>query len=141
MNARAAFDKTPVCQQFTVQRNVGVNALDHHFRQRDLHTSDRLFARVAVGNELGDHGSVIRGHGVPVKDMGVHTYARSTRRVPFGDLAWTRYELERILGVDTALDRVAPKLDITLAHREFLARSDQNLLSYQIDTGDHFSNR
>jgi hypothetical protein len=35
-----------------MQRNIGLDALDHHFGQRDAHPRDGLLARVAVAMTL-----------------------------------------------------------------------------------------
>src|SRR5690349_15241875 len=60
VNVGAAFDEARVYHQLAVQRNVGRNAFDDHFRQRDLHAADRLLAGCAVGNDLADHRIVVR---------------------------------------------------------------------------------
>ena len=47
----------------------------------------------------------------------------------------------RVFGVDAAFDRMAAEVHVALAHGEFLARRDTDLLLDQIDAGDHFSDR
>src|SRR6185437_15272908 len=42
VNRRAAAQERIIEQQFLVQRNIGLDALDHHFRQRHAHAGDRL---------------------------------------------------------------------------------------------------
>ena len=39
-------------QELLMQRNIGLDALDHHFGQRDAHPRDGLLARVAVAMTL-----------------------------------------------------------------------------------------
>src|SRR5690606_8959056 len=141
MDRRTAFHEAGVGHEFAVQGNVGVHAFDHHFRKRNAHAGDRLFARVAIGDELADHGVVVGRHRVAREHMGVHAHARPTRHVPVGDAARTRNELEGIFGVDPALDRMAAELHIALTQREFFAGCNTDLLLHQIDTRDHLGDR
>src|SRR5690348_4749149 len=50
----AAFLEGRVIADFLVQRHVGLDAFDHHFRERILHARDGGLACVAVGNQLAD---------------------------------------------------------------------------------------
>jgi hypothetical protein len=54
--------KRVVVHQLLMQRDVGLDALDDHLRQRDAHAADGLVARVAVGDHLADHRVVVRRH-------------------------------------------------------------------------------
>src|SRR5580693_4892682 len=47
----------------------------------------------------------------------------------------------RVLGVDPALDGVAPKLDLVLGYRERLAGSDADLLLDQVDRTHYLAHR
>src|SRR5690606_10216152 len=71
----------------------------------------------------------------------IHTHAGASRRDPVRDQAGAGRELERIFGVDAALDRMALELDVALAPRELLACGNADLLLDKIDTGNHFGNR
>ena len=75
-------DELRVDHQLAVQRDVGLDALDHHLRQRDAHARDRLLARVAVGDELADHRVVVRRHEVVGVDVRVDADAGAAGRVP-----------------------------------------------------------
>src|SRR5690606_11468881 len=50
MDAGAALVEARVQHQRLVQRDVGLDALDHHLGQRDAHAADRLLAGVAIGD-------------------------------------------------------------------------------------------
>src|SRR5690606_26298967 len=138
VNAGAACLEAGVLHQFPVQIHVRLDAFHHHFGQGNVHTGNGLLARLTVGNQLGNHGIVVRRHGVAGKDVRVDTHARATRGVPLGDQAWAWYKSERIFRVDTALDGVTFKLDVTLAQYEFLACGHFDLLLNQINARDHF---
>src|SRR5690606_15590542 len=141
MDAGAAFDKARILHQFAMQRDIGLHAFDYHFRQGDFHARYGLLACVAVGDELGDHGIVVGWHGIACEHVRIHADTGAAWRVPVGDPARTRRELERVFGVDPAFDGVALELHVALAQGELLAGSDQYLLLNQIDAGNHLGNR
>src|SRR5471030_1870415 len=87
MDVGAAFDEAGVDHQLAVQRDIGRDALDHHFRQRDLHAADRLFARGAVSDDLADHRIVVRRYIVTGIGVRINADAGAARRVPGGDAA------------------------------------------------------
>src|SRR5262249_48732850 len=63
-------------------------------------------------------------------DAGVDAHARPRGLAIAGDPARGGQEAaRRVLGVDTALDRVAAQLDLVLRHGERLAGRDQDLLA------------
>src|SRR5690554_2339494 len=138
MNAGTAFNVTGILHELAVQWNIGLHAFYDHFRQGDLHAGNRLFARVAIGDELGNHGVVIGRHHVAGEHMRIHAHARTARRMPVGNAARAGRELERVFGIDAALDGVPAKLDVALAQGELLAGGNQDLLLHQVDAGDHF---
>ena len=102
MDGGAAFVEALVFHQVAVQGNVGVDALDHHLGECDLHALDGLMAGLAIADHLADHRIVERWHEVVVVDVGVDTHARAAWRVPVGDAAGRGGELVRVLGVDPA---------------------------------------
>src|SRR3990167_6004979 len=51
----ATGDKAGVPHQLAVQRDVGLDALDHRLGERGAHAGQRLFARVTVHDDLADH--------------------------------------------------------------------------------------
>src|SRR5690606_23091575 len=58
----AAGHEVGVDHDLAVQRDVGLDALDHHFTERGAHARQRLLARVAVHDDLADHGVVVGRH-------------------------------------------------------------------------------
>src|SRR5450830_1403031 len=73
--------------------------------------------------------------------MRVNPNARTTRYVPGGQAAGRRGELERVFGIDAALDGVALEFDVALAIAQLFAKSDANLFLHDINAGDHFRYR
>ena len=136
MDAGAAFDEAGIEHQLLVQRDVGLDAFDQHFGQGDAHAADGLVAGVAVGDQLADHRVVVLRHGVAVVHMGVDADAGAAGNVPVADLAGARGELERILGVDAAFDRVAAEFDVLLLVAQLLAGRDADLFLDDVDAGD-----
>src|SRR5207344_377821 len=76
VDARPAAQETRVDEELLVQRNVRLDAFDHHLRQRDPHPPDRLIARRAVGDDLADQRVVVRRDDVALVDVRVHADAR-----------------------------------------------------------------
>src|SRR5947209_14699405 len=58
-----------------------------------------------------------------------------------GDLSGRGPECFGVLGVDTALDCVAPKIHLVLRHGKWRARRDPDLLVHEIKPGDHLGYR
>src|SRR5450830_180735 len=73
--------------------------------------------------------------------MRVHAHARAARRVPGRDAPRRRGELERVFGVDAALDGVAGQHHVALAEAQLLAAGDADLFLHDVDAGDHFRHR
>src|SRR3990172_3867468 len=141
MDAGPAADKARVQQQFPVQREVGLDALHDHFRQRDPHAADRLVPRGAVGDDLADHRIVVRRNRVALIDVGIDAYAGTARGMVSGDVSRGRREIERVFGVDAAFDRMAARFDLPLALPELFAGRDADLLLHDVDAGDHLGHR
>src|SRR5262245_41257949 len=141
VDAGAALQEFLVEHQIPVQGDVGENAFDDHFRQRNAHAGDRLRARVAVADQLADHRVVVRWHEVTRVGVRIDTHARSAWCMPCGDASWTRREPVWILGVYPAFDRGPAYGDITLTEAKFLARSNSDLLLHDIEAGHHLRTR
>jgi len=52
-----------------MQRDIGLDALDCHFRECDAHAPDRLVAVLAIGDDLADQRVVVGRHGVALVNM------------------------------------------------------------------------
>src|ERR1700756_2282766 len=64
VNVHAAGGKAFVAQDLAVQRHVRGNAFDLHFGERQAHAVERVVARAALNDELGDHRVVVRRHAI-----------------------------------------------------------------------------
>src|SRR5690606_38621518 len=91
--------------------------------------------------QLADHRVIVRRHLVAGIDVGIHTYARTTRRIEAGDQARAGQEGFSVFSVDAAFDGMTIEHHIALLDRQLLPGSDTQLLADQIDTGDHFGDR
>src|SRR5512143_1808606 len=141
MNAGAAGDEGGVVHQFLVQRDVALDAFDDHFHQRAAHAGDGLVAAVAVGDQLADHRVVVRRHVIAVIHVRVDTDAGAAGSVVVGELARAGDEGRRVLGVDPALDGMAPEGDVLLLPRQLFAGGDADLRLNDVDAGDELGHR
>ncbi len=141
MDVQAAGLESRVVEDFLVQRHVGLDALDYHFRQRISHARHRRGAILAMGNDFADERIVIRRHGVTGINMAVDPDARTAGRMPQPDGAGGRDKALGVLGVDAAFDGVAADLHVLLPDIELLARRDQQLRLDDVDAGDHLGHR
>src|ERR1700688_3338235 len=114
-------------EYFLVQRNIGRDAFDDHLRQCVAHARDGRVPRVAVGDDLADHGVIERRHVVTGVDVAVDSNAGTAGRMPQTDGSRRRHESLGVLGVDAAFHRVAADLDVALAVGQWLARGDEQL--------------
>src|SRR5690606_38524255 len=124
-----------------LQRDVGLDAVDHHLAQRHAHAADCGLAVRAVHDQLADHRVVVRRHAVTLVDVGVHAHARAARGMEVLDQAGAGEEGFRVLGVDAALDGVAVEHHVLLADAQLVAGGDAQLLGHQVDAGDHLGDR
>src|SRR5579872_2269008 len=137
----AAFLEGRVVADLLVQRDVGLDSLDDHLRQRIFHARDGGVAAVAVRNHLGDERVVEGRHVVARVDMTVDADSRSPRGVPQPDGTGRGDEGLGVLGVDAALHGMAADLHVALGVGQPLATGDQQLRLDQIDTGDELGDR
>src|SRR5579871_5936744 len=141
VDVRAAFLEGGVIEDLLMERDVGLDALDHHLRERVLHAGDGGLARIAVRDDLADEGVVVRRHVVAGVDVTVHADAGSAGSVPEADRAGRGREGLRILGVDAAFHRMSADLHIALRVLQPLAGGDQQLRLHQVDAGDELGHR
>ena len=67
--------ESAVGEDALLQRDVGLDAVDDHFAERDAHARDRGRAVAAVHDQLADHRIVVRRNAVAVVDVRVHAHA------------------------------------------------------------------
>src|ERR1700722_18308104 len=137
----ATLAKRGVVANLLMQRNVGLDAFDHHLRQGVAHSRNGGIPRVAVGNDLAYHGVIERGHVVAGVDMAVDADAGAAGRVPQADRSGRGHEGLGVLGIDAAFDRMAADLDIVLAVGQRLACGDEQLRLDDVDAGDELGHR
>ena len=137
----AAALETAIGDNALLQRDIGLDAFDHHLAERHAHACDRGFAIAAVHDQLADHRIIVGRDAVTVVDMRIDAHAGAPGAQETLDQAGTRHEGFRIFGIDAALDRVAGEQDVFLAQREFFARGDHQLFTHEIDARDHFGDR
>src|SRR5665213_4181813 len=85
MNAGAAFDKARIGHQFAMQGDVREDTLNHHLGQRHTHASDGLITVGPVGDDLADHGVIVRRYEVAGIRMRIDPNARTPWRMPGAD--------------------------------------------------------
>ena len=124
-----------------MQRDIGLDALDCHFGERDAHPPDRLVAVLPVRDDFADQRVVVGRHRVALVNMRIDPDTGSPWRVIRRNAPGRWRETEWVLGIDAALYRVAAKLDVLLSHGEALARRDADLLLDDVDPSDHFGHR
>src|SRR5450830_1377233 len=138
MDIGAAFNKTCINHQLSVQWDIRLNTFYDHFRQGNLHTADRLFTRFAVGNDFTDHGVVVRWYEVACVCMRVNTNPWAAWRMPGSNATWGRREFKWIFGIDTAFDRMTFDRNVTLFESQFFVEGNTDLFLNNIYTRDHF---
>src|SRR5690606_6949454 len=127
--------------QLAVQRGVGLDALDDGLRQCRAHACQGLFTVVTVHDDLADHGVVVGRHEVAGIDVRIDAHTGAARGVPGGDASGRWHELDRVFGVDAALDGVSAQLDLSLREGQLLARGNADLHLDDVDAGDQFCRR
>src|SRR6185369_14859658 len=141
MNVQSAGLERRVIEDFLVQRDVGLDALDHHFRQRVFHARDSGVAVFAVGNDLADHGVVVRRYDIAAVQMAVDADARSAWRMKQLYRTGRGHEPLGVFSVDAAFDRMTAHRYVVLRPRQSLAAGDAQLRFHDIDAGDLFGDR
>ena len=132
------------------QRQVGGQAHDAAVGQRAPGAAQHIFEmrRVAVHDELGQQGVVVRRRTAPLLRMTVQAYARTLRPVQFGNAAAAGAGVAlgiQGFGIDAPLHGIAARpgrgIHIQAQVGEMLARRNADLGLHQIDAKDLFGNR
>src|SRR5216683_2925054 len=125
MDIGAALTKSGMIEYLLVQGNIGLDALDDHLGECVAHARDGRIPRVAVGDDLADHGVIERRYVVTGVDVAVDPNARTAGRMPQTDGSGRGHEGFGVLGVDAAFHRVAANLDVVLAVGQWFACGDE----------------
>src|SRR5258708_21711468 len=128
-------------EYFLMQRDIGLDALDDHLRQRVAHARDGRIPRVAIGNDLADHRIVKRRHVVAGVDVAITPDSRAAGRVPETDRARARREVLRVFGIDAAFHRMTAYLNVVLAIGQRFTGCDQQLCFDDVYSRDQLGHR
>ena len=125
-------------------QQVGVvgRPVHHQLLQHPAHPADGLQPGGRPDHQLGHQRVVVGRQGVAAVQAGVHPDAAAPRQMQEVDLARAGLEVVGgVLGVDPALDGVAPEGDLLLGVGQGQPRGDADLLPHQVHPGDEFSDR
>src|SRR4051794_6425179 len=125
-----------------VERDEGLEVLDHVLAERPEHASCGLLAVGVPDDELRDH-RVVHGRDLAARaDARVDADARAARLDVVADRPRRGREvLRRVLGVDAAFDRVAAQDEILLPERELLAGGGADALLHDVDPRHELGHR
>ena len=130
-----------VPENLLMQWNGGLYPFHLELLKGTIHDFDGIATGGAVGNNLGNQGIVIRLNGQVGSKAAVKTHPRATWLMPFGNLSWGWHKVVvRILGIDAALNGMAPELYIPLANAQRLPGGNLDLGTHQINAGNSLSN-
>jgi hypothetical protein len=137
--------KRRVFQQVLDEGDVGADAADAELAQGAVHPGDGGLGRRCPGGDLGQQAVIVAGdHAARISGAAVETDAHAGGRAIGGDAAVIGDEIvERILGGDPGLERVAVERDVVLRGLagglgEGLALGDLDLGLHDVDAGDLF---
>ena len=134
--------KTRAVHQRLVEGDVGAHTDDAVLLQRAPHAHNRLGARLAPHNQLGDHRVVERRNLKAGENARIHAHARPGGDLDVRHLARRGHEtVVRVFGVDAALDCCAVDLDVFLAILQRTPARDAQLLLDDIHAGHKFGDR
>src|SRR5271168_3031688 len=128
-----------VIENLQMQRDVGLDAVDHVLAQRSFGASDDFGARLGMHYQLGDQRIVMHRHAIAVVERGLDAHPESARLMVISDDAGRRNVTLGILGVNAKLHRGAFELHLPLLERELLAHRHPNTFLDQVNPGDHLS--
>ena len=135
--------KLGVVENAREEADVVVHANDIAGPQRADQAVDGLRAIAAMGDHLGDHRIVERGHCVALPHAGIHTNAfRVVRQTQPEQLARRREEvLTRVLGVQPHFHRMAVNGQVLLPERQRLTGCHAQLQFHEIQLRDELGHR
>src|SRR5690554_1993596 len=128
VNIDTTFAESCIAHQALLQRYIGADAVNNHLVQRIAHTIQGDFTGLAVGDDLGNHGVVIRWYGIAVVQMRVHAHAKTAWGMVVLNRARAGHKGDRVLGIDPTLKRVAADDHIFLLNGQRCASAHAYLL-------------
>ena len=131
-----------------MERGGGRDPLDLQLLERLAQPLDGLIPGWGVGDELGEHGVIERGHLVTGADVGVEADGARELVTPLSGRLKARDESWRgpkasggVLCVDPALDRVTLKPNVLLGEAEGLTCGEAELPRHEVDPRDELCDR
>ncbi|RMN69225.1 hypothetical protein ALQ54_05717 [Pseudomonas syringae] len=137
----SAFAEAFIAGQVAVQRDVGLDPVDHDFVQGVAHACHGLFAGRAPSDHFTDQRVIVGRYLVAAVQVRIDPYAVAARCVEMLDQTRAWYEGLRVFGVDPAFQRMTLDDHVILGVRQFIAGGDAEHLLDDVDACDHFRNR
>ena len=110
--------------------------------QNPSHPLDRILPASSPHDQLTDHRIIKHRNLISLIHITVHPYPDTVRLSNLSDNPGRRQEIgQRILGTNSALNRMPPLDNILLPQSQRPSISNMNLLLYQIDPQDLLCNR
>src|SRR5271170_5515055 len=100
-----------IFEDLQMQRDVGLDAIDHVFLQCRLGSRDCKRTVLRVDDKLGDKRIIMDRDPIAVIQRGLDAHADSTWWMMVGDHSGRGQMQNRVLGIDAALNRRALELD------------------------------
>src|SRR5690606_11789801 len=141
MDVHATLVEALVAGQVAVQRDVGLDAVDHDLVQGIAHACHGFVAGATVADQLADQRVVVRRHRVAAVQVRVDADAVAARGVEVLHLAGAGHEVVRVFGFDAAFKGEADGIHVFLLDRQLVAGGDAEHLLDDVDAGDHLGDR
>ena len=128
-----------ILEDFLVQGNGGLYAVNAEFLERTFHDFDGVTTGAAMNDDFGNHGIVVRLDGKTCRYAGVEADAGAAGFVQEGNLSRAGHEVVvRVLGVDAALDGMAGEVHIFLGDFQGFTSGNANLGAYEVNARNGF---
>ena len=124
-----------------MKHDAGADATNNVLVQSSSHALYGFLSAVSVHNQFSHHGIVMGQNGILIVHSAIYPHPQTTGRMITINLTGRRGELEGVFGIDPAFDRMPRDLDIRLLITQLQTCCRTNLLTNDIDPGDHFGNR
>ena len=141
VNVNTTFTETRITNQLTVQRCVGLDAINYQFIDCVAHARQCFIAGSTVSDQLADQRIVVGRYFVATVQVRVNAHAVATGGMVKGNRARAWHKGFGVFCVDPAFDGVATNDDVVLGEAQWLARGHQDLLLDDVDTCDHLGHR
>jgi len=125
-----------------VKRDVGLHAHDAILLQRPAHAQHRFAARLAIADELADHGVVVGRNLVALEHTRIDAHARPGGQLDGGDNAsGGQVAVVGVFSIDATLNGPAVDDHVLLAQAQPPAAGDAQLLLNDVDARHQLRHR